>query len=108
MDYFDDFGVAITEAYGGSLEPDLCMFTKLRYVFFFFSQDNSTTLLHFIVRQHCKEYEDNIGKKAAQFPLPDQSLMTSAAATSFVDLGSELRQLKQELSEYSKKVKFFV
>ena len=67
-------------------------------------QNNSTTLLNFIVHVLCKNGEESNGKQEAACPLPDPSTITPAAAASFLDLDKELHLLKKELGTLGRKV----
>ena len=62
------------------------------------TQDNSVTLLHYVVLQYISKHTDRAASTAlCQCPLPEPSHMSQAAAVDFDDLQRELDQLHAAL-----------
>lgn len=59
--------------------------------------DNSTTLLHFIVRAYIKKIGDNPITEAA-LPVPEPSDIERAAAVQFDDIGAQIKKLRADLT----------
>jgi len=61
------------------------------------TQDNSTSLLQYLVTQYMSKYEVYSGTDGAQLPLPEPSDVSQAAVVNFDDLQHELNKLHTSL-----------
>uniref|UniRef100_T1JJV2 FH2 domain-containing protein n=1 Tax=Strigamia maritima TaxID=126957 RepID=T1JJV2_STRMM len=64
------------------------------------SKENSTTLLHYIVKKYIENFDsENAGSDKAQLPLPEPSDVEKAALVRFEEIDQDLSKLNKDLCE---------
>ncbi|XP_014673617.1 PREDICTED: formin-2-like [Priapulus caudatus] len=66
------------------------------------SQDNSSSLLNYVVRCYLTLYEPNGDVEGAKFPLPEPLDVSQAALVNFDDVSNELKKIRKELDACEK------
>lgn len=76
---------------------------NLVYLFRFFSffQDNSQSLLSYIVAYYLKHFDEDAGKETCVYPLPEPQDLFQASQMKFEDFQRDLRKLRKDLNACS-------
>ena len=70
----------------------------------FFLQDNSSSLLHYLVSQYIRKYDPLSSTEKSQLPLPEPSDITEASLVNFDEIRDEMRKVKVELSGCERRI----
>lgn len=67
-------------------------------------KDNSTNLLHYLVKVYIKKFDKNAGTVNSKFPLPEPFDLKVASQVTFEDVESDINNLQRQLDTCERKV----